>query len=58
MDNNAIIVEMIDRAAKDYEFRDQIQHAKPETKEFINAIVKTFELLDLKKKPMTAKDII
>lgn len=51
MDNNSIIIDMIDRSAKDHEFREQIKHAKTETKEFINAIIKTFEGVDLKKKP-------
>ena len=52
MDNNSIIIDMIDRSAKDHEFREQIKHAKTETKEFINAIIKTFEGVDLKKKPL------
>ena len=54
MENNSIIIDMIDRKAKDFEFKDQISNAKRETKEFINAIIKTFELIDLKKNPITS----
>lgn len=56
MDNNAIVIEMIDRTVKDFGFRQQVSHAKTETKEFINAIIKTFELVELKQAPATAED--
>lgn len=54
MEKNSIVIDMIDRSSKDFEFREQMKKAKPETKEFINAIIKTFELMDLKKQHMTA----
>ena len=48
MDNNSIIIEMIDRSKKDSVFRDQINGAKTETKMFVNAVLKTFEIMNLK----------
>ena len=48
MENNSIIIEMIDRSQNDAIFRDQINSAKNETKEFVNAILKTFDKLNLK----------
>jgi len=53
MKNNSIVLDMVDRTAKDYDFKKQMQTATRETKEFINAIVKTFEIMELKRKPMT-----
>lgn len=57
MFNNQIVIEMIDRNARDFDFKKQIKEAKPETKEFINAIIKTFEALDLRKKALTTNDM-
>ena len=47
MNNNSIVIEMVKRDANDPDFRDQIKKAKPETKEFLNTIFKTFLALDL-----------
>ena len=49
MKNNQIVIEMIDRSTKDYDFKKQMQTASKETKEFINAIVNTFEVIELKR---------
>ena len=57
MEKNSIVIDMIDRSSKDFEFRDQIKKAKTETKEFINAIIKTFEMIDLKRKHSSAHQI-
>ena len=48
MNDNSIIIDMIDRSSHDFQFRKQMEDAKPETKQFINSIIKTFEEVDLK----------
>ena len=48
MENNSIVMEMIHRSAKDFNFKNQIQNSKTSTKEFINSVMKTFEVEDLK----------
>ena len=48
---------MIDRSRKDALFRDQINNANTETKEFVNLIVKTFEIMEMKNKKITFKKL-
>ena len=45
-------MEMVSKDAKDPEFRKQMMYVKPETKTFINAMIKSFEIIDLQEKPV------
>ena len=41
-------MEMIHKSTKDFDFKNKIKTSKTSTKEFINSVMKTFEVLDLK----------
>ena len=43
MQKNSILLEMVDQNKTDVNFLEQIKNTRPETKEFLNSIVKSFE---------------
>ena len=56
MNNNALIMEMMAIESEDPEFRKQMKDIKPETKKFINAMMKTFDEINLKNKSIDFKE--
>ena len=49
---------MIGRHSKDYTFKQQMKVAHRDTKEFINSIIRTFEINDLNQVPKSPKQIL
>ena len=58
--NNGIVLDMIDTKHKDadVDFKRQVKKIKPETQEYINSIIKTFEASDLNIEHLGAKDLL
>ena len=56
LNNNGIIMEMMNKDYEDPEFRMQIKKATPETKEFINEMMKAFDLIGAKETPLNYKE--
>ena len=57
-EKNSLIIEMIAGHSEDYAFKQQMKAAHKDTKEFINSIIRVFQIKDLNRKPRSPKQIL
>ena len=57
-EKNSLIIEMIAGHSEDYVFKQQMKAAHKDTKEFINSIIRVFQMNDLNRMPRSPKQIL